>query len=385
MSAGSRRISLKENEFDLQLVTKDVSDATEQPLLVRECFADGSSEFPNVNRRDLFAYVKNALRHLNADNGKHAVSGCAQLTSRDIRKLVASFYSPSEASFVVRQHVLLVDLDPVRAIVLRDRCLLLLQNGADEMLGPFVDGLHVEEHHGMEFEFLALEAVLASLVIALDRQCTGHTRERDDVVKRLRGSTETSILEKLRQVKDEVGEFAGRVGAMHALLVRMIDDEHDLAYMHLTELHEHPDMFEHVEEFEHEDAETLLESVIAEVGRLARQAHELTQSLEDSEHLMELQLAAQARSLLFLRTVLTLAVIALTVVTAVSAVFGLFMSPCMFSRNVQLNHTTAHNMNIFFRFREGWFNGVNAADVSLAIGLSFTVFVLLRHCGVFNV
>ncbi len=56
------------------------------------------------------------------------------LHPRDMRRLVTPFSSTNVPVFMVRRHVLLLILDPLRAIVLRDRLLLLVPDGADEIL-----------------------------------------------------------------------------------------------------------------------------------------------------------------------------------------------------------------------------------------------------------
>lgn len=56
------------------------------------------------------------------------------LHPRDMRRLVTPFSSTNVPVFMVRRHALLLVLDPLRAIVLRDRLLLLVPDGADEIL-----------------------------------------------------------------------------------------------------------------------------------------------------------------------------------------------------------------------------------------------------------
>ena len=56
------------------------------------------------------------------------------LHPRDMRRLVTPFSSTNEPEIIVRRHVILLNMDPLRAIVLRDRLLLLVPNGADAIL-----------------------------------------------------------------------------------------------------------------------------------------------------------------------------------------------------------------------------------------------------------
>jgi magnesium transporter len=56
------------------------------------------------------------------------------LHPRDMRRLVTPFSSSNEPQLIVRRHVMLLNFDPLRAIVLRDRLLVLVPDGADSIL-----------------------------------------------------------------------------------------------------------------------------------------------------------------------------------------------------------------------------------------------------------
>jgi magnesium transporter len=56
------------------------------------------------------------------------------LHPRDMRRLVTPFSSSNEPELMIRRHVMLLNFDPLRAIVLRDRLLLLVPDGADSIL-----------------------------------------------------------------------------------------------------------------------------------------------------------------------------------------------------------------------------------------------------------
>eukprot|EP01082_Thalassiosira_pseudonana_P011408 g10216.t1 g10216 contig4:1453150-1453584(+) len=51
-----------------------------------------------------------------------------------MRRLVTPFSSSNEPQLMVRRHVMLLNFDPLRAIVLRDRLLILVPDGADSIL-----------------------------------------------------------------------------------------------------------------------------------------------------------------------------------------------------------------------------------------------------------
>jgi magnesium transporter len=56
------------------------------------------------------------------------------LHPRDMRRLVTPFSSSNEPQLIVRRHAMLLNFDPLRAIVLKDRLLVLVPDGADSIL-----------------------------------------------------------------------------------------------------------------------------------------------------------------------------------------------------------------------------------------------------------
>jgi hypothetical protein len=56
------------------------------------------------------------------------------LHPRDMRRLVTPFSASNEPELIVRRHVMLLNFDPLRAIILRDRLLVLVPDGADSLL-----------------------------------------------------------------------------------------------------------------------------------------------------------------------------------------------------------------------------------------------------------
>jgi hypothetical protein len=53
---------------------------------------------------------------------------------RDMRRLVTPFSASNQPGIIVRRHVMLLNFDPLRAIILRDRLLVLVPTGADSFL-----------------------------------------------------------------------------------------------------------------------------------------------------------------------------------------------------------------------------------------------------------
>ena len=58
----------------------------------------------------------------------------SNLHPRDMRRLVTPFSASNEPELIVRRHVMVFNFDPLRAIITRDRFLVLVPNGADSVL-----------------------------------------------------------------------------------------------------------------------------------------------------------------------------------------------------------------------------------------------------------
>lgn len=80
--------------------------------------------------------AESAIRHQrqgsNIPTNQQRLGG--YLHPRDMRRLVTPFSSSNEPQLIVRRHVMLLNFDPLRAIVLRDRVLVLVPDGADSIL-----------------------------------------------------------------------------------------------------------------------------------------------------------------------------------------------------------------------------------------------------------
>ncbi len=175
-------------KFDREL-SKGVSM---HDTLVLELFENGSHEMRDMNRAELHQYIKRGVTSSVAQ--QQANNQFARLTARDLRKLDDSFISATEPVILVRQNVVLINIEPLRVIVLRDRCLLLLPYGADDILSVVMDKLvddSIAMNHDAQaaFEFRAIETILESVVRVLDQQFK---------------TLQTKVLESLRRLRKVV-------------------------------------------------------------------------------------------------------------------------------------------------------------------------------------
>ena len=72
-----------------------------------------------------------------------------------------------------------------------------------------------------------------------------------------------------------MAQFLEHGRAVYSVLVRVVDDDQDMAFMHVTQLHCSPHRFDDVAAFEHEAVEVLLESFIEELNGILTKAEAL--------------------------------------------------------------------------------------------------------------
>ena len=72
---------------------------------------------------------------------------------RDMRRLVTPFSASNEPGLIVRRHVMLLNFDPMRAVILKDRLLVIIPDGADSILNQLEKRVRGGIHE-MERSFL---------------------------------------------------------------------------------------------------------------------------------------------------------------------------------------------------------------------------------------
>lgn len=228
------------------------------------------------------------------------------LHPRDMRRLVTPFSNTNEPALIVRRHVMLLNFDPLRAIVLRDRLLVLVPDGADSILislekrmrrgvditdeDSFEDehmiskeenivhpakeievnesttdvpsaGSSADENDHFQDEWEDIDTMnwtkMAFELVAVDcvMQCVSsmlldeaETLERivvDSIDSLQKGTKEGSshAQDRLRILKDDVKSMEGRVRGLVRALNLVLDDDEDLALMNLSRLITHPERF----------------------------------------------------------------------------------------------------------------------------------------------
>ena len=105
------------------------------------------------------------------------------LHPRDMRRLVIPFSASNEPELMVRRHVMLLNFDPLRAIVLRDRLLVLVPDGADSILINLEKMVHGGIDEMEKFAFGESEATGTEVNVSgieISRESGGRNQDDDD-------------------------------------------------------------------------------------------------------------------------------------------------------------------------------------------------------------
>ena len=74
-------------------------------------------------------------------------AGASKLKHRDLRRLEYQFNPLGEPSILVRRHAVLISLDPIRVIIMADRLIMIIPDGADSLLQV------LDRHLNCKFDF----------------------------------------------------------------------------------------------------------------------------------------------------------------------------------------------------------------------------------------
>ena len=67
-------------------------------------------------------------------NVESEYSAVSEVNLRDLRRLDFLFNPNEEKSVLIRRHAVLIAMDPLRAVIMADRLLLIVPDGADELI-----------------------------------------------------------------------------------------------------------------------------------------------------------------------------------------------------------------------------------------------------------
>ncbi|PON64661.1 Magnesium transporter [Trema orientale] len=159
------------------------------------------------------------------------------LPARDLRLLDPLFIYPS--TILGREKAIVVSLEQIRCIITAEE--VILMNSLDACVVQYKSELskrlqsNKDQSEDLPFEFSALELALELTCMSLDAQVKELEMEIYPVLDELASSISTHNLERVRRLKGQLLALTQRVQKVHDEIEHLMDDDDDMAEMHLTE------------------------------------------------------------------------------------------------------------------------------------------------------
>jgi magnesium transporter len=335
--------------------------------------------------------------------------GIQAIQPRDMRKIDPHFSSGVDAVLLVRRSTIMFSMAHIAAVVLHDRCYLVVPQGADSILSVMMDRLRdieilssplkkeeeEEDEYNEEsknenqekkedenkkkkkeniimndksqdgniipFEFLALEAMLATMRDSISKKLEGLETRARKALRKLRQNVLTQGRETLFITSEELHDVELRVNAIEKALKEVLDCDEDMACMYLTRLQEDPDTFDDPDfTMFHEEVELLLESYLQDIRGLGARAERLRFEITSTEKLVTLELDAVRNRLLQV----DLALESMTMTIGFGA-----MIAGLFGMNLRSGKETT----------DGWFWGICILVFGLTVTVPPALLALFRY------
>lgn len=334
-------------------------------VLMLEITADGKQSFKNMRLRDLLDYVNAEARKLDSQGGGYGVgkqrdkqekgltgagsgsnlsqamdsnteaqdsycSAANPLRLRDLRRLEARFDGSDESTLLVRWHAILISLEPIMAIVMTNRIILLVPDGADSLLSLVEDHMMLwveskqqaaEQQAAQQqasvpvvvdstpFEVHAYDAMLTTVSSLLSREYTRFEREVDSVLTLFKQKgliLSVDAQENMRSLKNQASRMLTRLTSFRRALEDLVEDDEDMALMNLTLLKRRPRLYQYPLSSEvlgkHEEIEELLENYLNDYNSIESKLLYQKQQMQSAEELLRIRLDTARNTLLLVNT-----------------------------------------------------------------------------------
>lgn len=148
----------------------------------------------------------------------------------------------------MRRHAVVISLDPLRVVVMADRLILLVPDGADvliQLLSNQMQSYMEDTTTNIPFEMQAYEAIFGT-VIEIQKL---HLRELDARVKKVSkilrkySIVPVEVQEKVQQFKQRVSEMIERARTHKHILEELLEEDTQLSLLALSLLKEKPQLY----------------------------------------------------------------------------------------------------------------------------------------------
>lgn len=294
-------------------------------------------------------------------------SAASVLKQRDLRRLEYLFTS-EEPTILIRRHAVIMSFDAVRAIVLHDRLLMIVPQGADSLIellqkhleefGPrratnpssmnlaAIASKKLGEPHAINKELRSItdntgsladisfatrcyESILATVVSVQSQELNQCTHLGVAVHQQIKTATMVSIdlQEQMRVLKDRLAALLHQIKGDKRALEDIVVDDEELAMMDLGKLKQMPKLYESPLKpailASHEDMEAMLESYLVDFNTLQTKLEYIRSQIQSAEELVNLRLNTSRNQLLVVDTIVSICTMGFALGSFVFGMFGM--------------------------------------------------------------
>eukprot|EP01034_Spumella_vulgaris_P025879 gene25879-32385_t len=279
-------------------------------------------------------------------------SAVSELRLRDLRRLDYQFNPNEEKSVLIRRHAVLFAMDPMRAVVMTNRLILIVPSGADSLISildkymkewnpsmqssnnlqslgaPSVSGAGGSKY-SIPFEAHAYEALITTVKSMESQEFDNVSASLHEI---LRYCSHGSLLpievqEKMRNLKNDLSMMSSRVSSSKHALHELTEDDEEMALMNLTYLKHKPLLYTYPLAGEilskHDEIEELLESYLLDFNALAANIEYARSQIQSAEELVSLRLDTSRNELLIANTALAVLACSIGFSAYLTGVFGM--------------------------------------------------------------
>eukprot|EP00743_Colponemidia_sp_Colp-15_P007268 GILK01007849.1.p1 GENE.GILK01007849.1~~GILK01007849.1.p1 ORF type:complete len:421 (-),score=83.99 GILK01007849.1:106-1305(-) len=331
-------------------------DNSSSEMLVLEFSHTGDYVSKIMKRSDLIQLVEDSYPDkLDVDKILQNKRGIRLLQLRDLRNIDPSL-NIGESSLLVRYHCVLIHLGGLSVILLHDKCLLFIPQGADSVLSVFMSRLRLPDDadRKLPFEVRALEAVFMTMCTMCESEFMSLEQSARAFLSIISKNLNRKLVDRLRRCKIDIVRVQQDVKSMKKLLADLVEDEGDTFGLLLTYQHANLNSLLDVDLRlqEQDDLELLIESYILRLETVLTRIRLFQQEIANTENLITLLLDSARNRLLRFEILVNIITMALTVGSVVTGMFGM-------------------NLNSNVQEEDSWF---------ASVCISITIFVVLCSC-----
>ncbi|KAK9241210.1 hypothetical protein V1525DRAFT_392447 [Lipomyces kononenkoae] len=248
------------------------------------------------------------------------------LLPRDLRKLDTGSYMTMPA-ILVRNNSILINLLHIRALIKADMVIIFDAYGSTDSQTQSVFMYDLEGKlaqgskamGGLPYEMRALEAILISVVTALDAEMKIHTTIVTSILADLENNIDREKLRHLLVQSKALAQFLQKATLVRDAINEVLEQDDDLAGMYLTEklngiARPHD---------QHSEVEMLLESYYKHCDEIVQAANITMSNVRTTEEIVNIILDANRNSLMLLELKFTIGALGLGAGALVAALYGM--------------------------------------------------------------